>query len=137
MIVVRTIDSTHKSDINIKNEPFKLFGRMVPSYINERWDYDVERFSEEAISEMCFPDENYDYDELAKNSIFVGAYDGEKCIGLAILKHGWRKYMYLYDMALSSAGWIPVCTQAHRRKGKRTFCFIAKGSKTGEVGSIS
>ena len=101
MISLRIIDREHKADINIKNEPFKLFGRMLLSYINEKWSYEVERFPEAEITEMCFPDENYDYDELAKNHIFVGAYDGEKCIGLAILRHNWNKYMYLYDLKVN------------------------------------
>lgn len=102
MITVRIIDRDHKKDINIKNEPFKLFGRMIPSYINEKWSYEVDRLPEDEITEMCFPDENYDYEELAENSVFVGAYDGDKCIGLAILKHSWCKFLYLYDLKVNA-----------------------------------
>lgn len=102
MINLRIIDHEHKADINIKNEPFKLFGRMLPSYINEKWSFEIERFPEAEITEMCFPDENYDYDELAKNHIFVGAYDGDKCIGLAILRHEWHKFLYLYDLKVNA-----------------------------------
>jgi len=47
---------------------------------------------------MCFPDENYDYDELAKNHVFIGAYDGERCVGLAILADHMFKYIYLDDL---------------------------------------
>lgn len=32
MITVKMIDCEHKADINIKNESFKLFGLMLPSY---------------------------------------------------------------------------------------------------------
>jgi len=98
-IEIRIIDKAHGKDINIPNEPFSLFGRMIPSYIDEKWNYTTERFA--TITEMCFPDENYDYDELEKNSIFVGAYDGEQCIGLAILQQAWFKYMYLYDLKIN------------------------------------
>ena len=56
---------------------------MIPSYINEQWTYRIVRFKEDEISEMCFSDENYDYDRLSINSIFIGAYEGNKCIGLA------------------------------------------------------
>lgn len=87
MLEIKIIDAEHKQDINIPNEPFSLFGRMIPSYINEQWQYSIVRFREDEICEMCFPNENYDYDKLSKNSIFVGAYDGNKCIGLAILQH--------------------------------------------------
>lgn len=102
MISVKTIDGTHKDDINIKNEPFKLFGRMIPSYRDEKWSYEEERLPEEKVTEMCFPDENYDYNELAKNSIFVGAYDGDRCIGLAILQHSWHRFLYLYDLKVNT-----------------------------------
>lgn len=51
---------------------------------------------------MCFPDENYDYDKLSTNSVFVGAYDGDECIGLAILQQAMLKYMYLYDLKVNA-----------------------------------
>ncbi len=108
MIEIKLIDSDHKDDINIPNEPFGVFGRMIPSYVKEKWQYSISYFEEDQISEMCFPDENYDYDAMKKNCVFIGAYDGEHCIGLAILKDVWFKYMYLYDLKVS---------KKYRRKG--------------------
>lgn len=102
MITVKIIDEQHKEDINIPNQPFLLFGRMIPSYCNGRWGYETERFAGKDITEMCFPDENYDWDQLSQNSVFVGAYDGDKCVGLAILQQAWFKYMYLYDLKINS-----------------------------------
>lgn len=102
MIIVKIIDRAHQKDINIKNQPFPLFGLMRPSYNNGKWDHKTEYFAKEDISEMCFPDENYDYDMLSKNSIFVGAYDDDECIGLAILQHAMLKYMYLYDLKVNA-----------------------------------
>lgn len=52
---------------------------------------------------MCFPDENYCYENMAENTTFIGAYDGEKCIGLAVMQEGFFKYMYLYDLKVNSA----------------------------------
>lgn len=108
MIEIKMIDEKNKKDINIKNEPFPLYGKMIPSY-NGKWTYLVDRFSDEQITYMTFPDENYDYDKLSKESFFVGAYneDGD-CIGLAIYQHDWHKYLYLYD--------LKVCT-AYRKSG--------------------
>ena len=103
MIDIRIIDRERKNDINIPNESFKLIGRMIPSYFEERWSYKVEYFKEADVSEMCFPDEGYDYDKMKDNSVFVGAYEGDKCIGLAILQDAWFKYMYLYDLKVSKA----------------------------------
>lgn len=98
MITIKLIDVARKGDLNIKNHPFKLFGLMLPSYNNGKWDYTELLFPEENVTEMCFPDENYDYDELSKDCVFVGAYHGERCVGLAILRQAFFKYMYLYDL---------------------------------------
>lgn len=103
MFEIRLIDRVNKQDINIKNEPFSLWGRMIPTYLNEEWQYTVCKFSQQDISEMCFPDENYDYDSLSRNSIFIGAYDNNNCIGLAILQNGFFKYMYLYDLKVDKS----------------------------------
>lgn len=103
MIDIKIIDEAHKDDINIPNEPFRLIGKMIPSYSDEKWSYSVRRFKEEDITEMCFPDENYDYDEMKEESTFIGAYDNGKCVGLAVLQEAFFKYMYLYDLKVSKA----------------------------------
>ena len=100
MIEIKVIDKNNKQDINIPNQPFKLYGKMIPSYTDRRWSYTTETFDE--VSEMCFPDENYDYDELSKYSVFLGAYDGDKCVGLAILQEPFFSYMYLYDFKVNT-----------------------------------
>ena len=108
MIEIKIIDSAHKQDINLPNEPFQLWGRMIPSYENETWHYTVTEYAPQDISEMCFPDEDYDYDGLFKDHVFVGAYDGDRCIGVAILVDDWFKYMYLDD--------LKVC-RSYRKQG--------------------
>lgn len=35
MVEIKIIDSAHRADINIPNEPFRLFGRMIPSCTDE------------------------------------------------------------------------------------------------------
>jgi len=98
MIEIKVIDEAHKDNINIPNEPFQLIGRMIPTYVDERWSYRTHFFDESDVTEMCFPDENYNFDEMKANSTFIGAYDNGKCVGLAILRDAWFKYMYLYDL---------------------------------------
>ena len=39
MIEIRQIDKQHSGDINIQNEPFELFGKMIPSLENGKWGY--------------------------------------------------------------------------------------------------
>lgn len=97
----RVIDKEHSGDINLKNEPFSLYGKVVPTYSNEKWGYSIQLFPENEVTEMCFPDEGYDYDELAEDHVFIGAYDGGKCVGLAVLTDGIFKYMYLDDLKVS------------------------------------
>ena len=108
MIEIRVIEADRRQDINIPNDPFPLYGRMIPSYVDEQWRYDVVNFEEDAVSEMCFPDEHYDYDAMRGDHTFIGAYDGEKCVGLAILRDAWLRYLYLYDLKVS---------RAYRRQG--------------------
>ena len=98
MITTKIITKDHKEDINIKNHPFKLFGLLLPSYNNGKWDYTELLFPKENVTEMCFPDEDYDFEAMSKDSVFVGAYDGGKCVGLAILQQAFMRYMYLYDL---------------------------------------
>ncbi len=100
MIQIKIIDKPHQTDINLPNEPFNLEGKLVPTYLDGRWSYEAVRYEPEKITQMCFPDEGYRYDDLP-DSVFVGAYDGEKCVGLAILQPGFYKYMYLYDLKVN------------------------------------
>lgn len=100
-IFIKRIDEKNKTDINIPNEPFLLYGKMLPSYNNGTWNYTTEKFENKDITSMVFPDENYDFEELSKTSIFVGAYLNEVCIGLAIYQYSWNKYLYLYDLKVN------------------------------------
>lgn len=99
----KIITKEFSSDIRLKNEPFPLFGRMIPSCENGIWSYREQLFAPEDIQQDCFPDENYDFDKMSGEYTFVGAYEGEKCIGLAIMKDAWYRYMYLYDLKVCSA----------------------------------
>ena len=103
MIEIRRIGEKHKGDSRIPNQPFALWGRMIPSYQNGVWRYTVERLDPSEQAEMCFPDENYDYAEMCKASAFLGAYDTDTCIGLAVLQEAFFRYMYLYDLKVNRA----------------------------------
>lgn len=98
MIEIKRIGEEQKEDINIKNESFKLFGRLIPEYRDEEWSFSVDYLLEEEIEEMVFPDENYNYDLMKENSFFVGCYYEERCVGLAIFQKSWNRYLYLYDL---------------------------------------
>lgn len=98
MITTKIITETNKDDIRLKNQPFKLFGLLLPSYNNGKWDHTELLFPAENVTEMCFPDEDYDFAQMSKTSVFVGAYDGDRCVGLTVLQQAFFRYMYLYDL---------------------------------------
>ena len=106
MIETRIITSEHKNDINIKNEPFTVYGRLIPSLENGVWSFSRKTFKDSF--EMRFPDEKYDFENMSGSSVFIGAYDGEKCVGLSVLQRAFFKYMYLYDLKVNAE---------YRRKG--------------------
>lgn len=101
MIEVRLIDVKHKEDINILNEPFPLRGRMIIEHKENDWSHREELLPLEQITEMVFPDENYKFEEM-KEYIFLGAYEGETCVGVAILCQNFNRCLYLYDLKVNS-----------------------------------
>lgn len=102
MIEIRLIDEAHKGDIRLKNDSFPLYGRMVPNYDGKTWSYAIEKFPPEECSDMTFPDEPYDYEEMAERTFFIGAYEGGCCVGLAVLEKSFFKYLYLSDLKVAA-----------------------------------
>ena len=101
MIRTGIISAANSRDIDLPNEPFPLNGRMIPSLSDGQWSYRIER--SDTAAEMCFPDEHYDFDEMSRDCIFLGAYDDDRCIGLAVLRRGMFRYLYLEDLKVSRA----------------------------------
>ena len=124
MIEIRHIDAAHAADLRLPNEPFRLFGRMLPAYRDGRWSCELLRYAPEDVREMCFPDEDYRFEDMTED-ILLGAYDGETCVGLAILEPGFFRYLYLLD--------LKVCT-AYRRQHVGTRLIEAARRATAEAG---
>lgn len=99
MIEIRRIQADRKADANIPNQPFVLWGRLVPSLQEGKWGYRTETFPER--TEMCFPD--FPYDPETDVGSFFGAYEGETCIGLAVLRREMFRYLYLDDLKVHRA----------------------------------
>ena len=101
MAEIRIIDKYSQADINIKNEPFEIYGKMIPSLTDGNWEYKIVTYAQSDVTEMTFPDEDYDFEKMSKDCVFVGAYEKEKCVGLAIWQKEWHKYLYLYDLKVN------------------------------------
>jgi len=101
-LIIRPIGRENACDIKQKNEPFRLFGRLLPAYENGVWRY--ETVENDSVQWDCFPDEDYDFEQMEKDYLFLGAYDGERCVGLAVLAlQPWKKHLYLHDLKVQSA----------------------------------
>lgn len=101
MIEIRKITKENQADLNLKNEPFTMPGRFIPELKDGIWSYRTE--AREMPETMCFPDENYDFDETAAKGVIFGAYEDGVCIGVAIYRDYYLKYMYLLDLKVNSA----------------------------------
>lgn len=51
-IVIRKIDAAHNKDARIPNQPFEIWGRMIPSIDHGKWSYEVEK--NEKPTQDCF-----------------------------------------------------------------------------------
>ncbi len=100
MIEIRQITIENKSDINLKNDPFRLIGRLVVERRDGEWSYREEMLPEAEVSEMVFPDENYVYEDMP-DYVFLGAYDNDDCVGVAILCPHFTGRLYLEDLKVS------------------------------------
>lgn len=87
------------SDIQLPNEPFDLFGRMIVNRSQGEWSYEIELFDE--IESMVFPDENYDLADIQKKGFALGAYQDGVCVGIATYEFNWNKYIYLADLKVN------------------------------------
>lgn len=96
-ISIRKIDEAHAKDARLPNQPFKIWGQMIPSLDHGKWSYEVEKFDQ--TTEDCFPDEPYDVTK--DTATFLGAYKGDTCVGLAVLRKDMFKYLYLDDLKVN------------------------------------
>lgn len=108
MILIKEITPETKAALQLKNEPFEIRGRMLVTRTSAEWQHEVTLFEEK--TQMTFPDEAYDFDAIVADGFALGAYDYDsgKCVGLAIMKNDWFKYMYLTDLKVN---------QAYRKQG--------------------
>ncbi|MBZ6528263.1 GNAT family N-acetyltransferase [Aerococcaceae bacterium DSM 111021] len=95
----KLITENEKTDLNIPNEPFELYGKLIIDFNDGQWTH-REELSEEVVLQT-FPDENYSYEEIKIKGFAIGAYKETICVGLAIFEHHWNKYMYLMDLKVS------------------------------------
>lgn len=98
---IRRITRENAQDLRLKNEPFSMPGRFVPSLRDGRWDYVSMRY--ETPESMTFPDETYDLEKIDREGCALAAYENGTCVGLIVLEDRFWKYMHVYDLKVSAA----------------------------------
>ncbi|API89110.1 GNAT family N-acetyltransferase [Marinilactibacillus sp. 15R] len=99
-IEIKVVDKDNEKSLSLKNESFEIIGELIVARVDGHWLYTENEF--EQITEMVFPEENYSYDTVIKNGFSIGAYDKDRCIGLAIFEYQWNSYVYLSDLKVSN-----------------------------------
>lgn len=100
MIEIRTVTDENLDALNLKNDPFEMPGRLIPSLQDGIWQYREELYEKPQV--MCFPDEQYDWERYRKDGVVLSAYLDTCCVGLAICRDSFWKYMYLYELKVSA-----------------------------------
>lgn len=93
MIEIRQLTAQEYEDLNLPNEPFSMPGRIIPRLEDGTWSYRIEPFAQ--VQSMTFPDENYVFEELGKDSLIFGAYEDGVCLGLSNYQQAFFKYIYI------------------------------------------
>lgn len=122
MLTIRKLDAAHGTDARLPNEPFRLWGRVIPALEKGEWSYTVERFTQQ--TEDRFPDEPYD--PAKDDAIFLAAYEDGRCVGLAVLRRDMFRYLNLDDLKVCAAyrgrgiggALIEACMDEARRLGR-------------------
>lgn len=89
------------TQISLTNEPFNIFGRMIIYYDGKKWSYSEQLYPEKDITDMCFPEEQYQNDE--QRFIYLGAFEDTVCVGLIVLEHDGFKYLYVSDLKVKQS----------------------------------
>lgn len=92
----------HIRDINEPNQPFIVFGRLIPSFSDGKWTWTEEIFK--TTYEKQYSDDRVDCGEYMDNpdKIIYMAYADRQCAGRMRLKRNWNRYCLIEDIAVCS-----------------------------------
>ncbi len=95
------ITQENETALFIKNEAFELFGEMIVERNEKNWTYHIKNFPVDQRKYQTFPDDHYQYSEINQTGFAFGAFEGGKCVGLAIFRAQWNHYLYLDDLKVN------------------------------------
>ena len=100
---IRPLQPADIKDINKTNEPFTIFGKLVPSFIDGIWTYKEQLF--ETSHNIQFPDDHLNWDAYINSDqkIVYLAYNDKACVGQIRIVKDWNKYGYIENIAVCKA----------------------------------
>jgi GNAT superfamily N-acetyltransferase len=98
---IRQLTAQDTAALQLPNEPFLLHGRMIVTRDDSAWHYRIEETATTTL--QTFPEEHYQYAEIAEKGFALGAFTGDVPVGLAIYQAAFFKYLYLDDLKVSQA----------------------------------
>lgn len=138
MIEIRAINNNDIKNLKINNEPFDIVGTINISRIDNKWSHKINYYDKSSIYTMTFPNEIYTENEL-NDIIFIGAFDDDKCVGLAVLTNSPFKYIYLSDLKVNNecrhqqigSKLITKCKEIANEKGYSGIYTICQDNNVG------
>lgn len=87
-------------DFNEPNEDFIVFGRIVPTFVNNVWNYTEEIFSKPYFKKYEDDEIDMSYVEDKRKAVFL-YYEENNCIGRIKINSNWNGYALIEDIAVS------------------------------------
>lgn len=99
-IIIKPLEEKFIGIVNDANEPFPVIGKILPSFFDGAWSYEVQLY--ENKSETSFPDDQLEWKEYIdseKKVVFL-AFHKEECIGQIRLVKDWNRFAYIENIAV-------------------------------------
>ena len=90
-------------DMNKPSEAFEIIGKLIPTFINNKWTYTEEIYDHSYLH--SYPNEDCDYSPYIANpdkTVFL-AYSNKECIGQIVLRKDWNGYAFVEDICVSKS----------------------------------
>ncbi|QAW06384.1 GNAT family N-acetyltransferase [Bacillus subtilis] len=98
--MIKKMAQMNLKDFNKPNEPFVVFGRMIPTFENGVWTYTEERFSKPYFKQYEDDEMDVSYIEDEGKVVFL-YYVENNCIGRIKIRSNWNGYALIEDIAVA------------------------------------
>ena len=98
---IRPITKENESVLALPNDPFLKEGRVIPLFDGRSWDHRIVIYPKDEITEDCFPDENYSFDDMGEGFHGLAVYADGVCAGYALTYERWNRWLYLDNILIS------------------------------------